>query len=555
VKEVFLSRELFERASVGIAIFDEALKIIDLNKASEEMTGFSKKDIIGKHADFLLPKDEGKEMHDLQWKETKEKGIWEGEVWNRRKNGEVYLVHRTVFSSKSEQGEPIFVSFSRDITDAKNIEKKYEDTLHKDIITGLSDKHVFYELTDRVLRKSKRKKRKSALVLIDIARFRNINDTFGYTVGDQLLKEAAERLREISFDDAMLTRVAGDVFALLFPETNDEEKFVRTIEKIVQIFEKKPFTIHGEEFYLQVDMGISFYPGDGVNRNELFKNAELALSRCKEIVSERYHFYKKDLNVRVFEKILMETNIRKGIENNEFVLFYQPQVELITGKIKSAEALIRWNHPEIGLVSPGKFIPVAEESGLILSLDLWVIKEACRQNKKWQDDGFAPITIGVNISSHQFREQKLVEHIKNTLKETELDPKYLEIEITEGVLMEEIEKCIEVMKELKKIGVKISIDDFGTGYSSLNYLSKFPIDSLKIDRSFIQNIDEKPQNKAVSSVIIKLAHELGLSVVAEGVEEENQVEFLKQSHCEKYQGYYCSPAVEAEEFLKLLQKK
>jgi diguanylate cyclase (GGDEF)-like protein len=393
-----------------------------------------------------------------------------------------------------------------------------------------------------------------AVCFINITRFHKINDSFGYGIGDETLKDVAKRLRSVIGEDTFMTRMGGDLFAFLISDAEEEKDIINIINKISVSFKKIPFFIKEQEVYLSISMGISIYPQDGLSSQELFTNADAARSRARENNADNYQFYKKELNVKMFEKIVMETNLRKAYENNEFVMYYQPQNNIKTNEIESVEALIRWSHPEIGIIPPSKFIPLAEEIGLILNLGDWALYTACMQNKKWQDKGFKKIPVAVNVSTVQFAQFDFVKKVKDVLAISGLEPKYLELEITESSIMKDIQKTIEILKELNEIGVKISIDDFGTGYSSLSYLAKFPIHSLKIDRSFMENIPISKENKTIVSLIIKMAHELNLDVIAEGIEEEAQLEFLKSENCEKYQGYYFShplPAKKIEKYIKL----
>jgi diguanylate cyclase (GGDEF)-like protein/PAS domain S-box-containing protein len=554
VSEIYLTKEFYENTSLAIIIINKDLEVEKLNKAGEIMTGYMEKELIGKKIYIFRSHRYSKDFNQLTWEEVDKNGIWEGEAWNRHKAGNLYLVRRSVFKTKDEKGEIKYVLIARDITELKNKEEKIEKLYYRDILTELPNKHVFTEICDRLIKNSKRKRKKMAVCFINITRFHKINDSFGYGIGDETLKDVAKRLRSVIGEDTFMTRMGGDLFAFLISDAEEEKDIINIINKISVSFKKIPFFIKEQEVYLSISMGISIYPQDGLSSQELFTNADAARSRARENNADNYQFYKKELNVKMFEKIVMETNLRKAYENNEFVMYYQPQNNIKTNEIESVEALIRWSHPEIGIIPPSKFIPLAEEIGLILNLGDWALYTACMQNKKWQDKGFKKIPVAVNVSTVQFAQFDFVKKVKDVLAISGLEPKYLELEITESSIMKDIQKTIEILKELNEIGVKISIDDFGTGYSSLSYLAKFPIHSLKIDRSFMENIPISKENKTIVSLIIKMAHELNLDVIAEGIEEEAQLEFLKSENCEKYQGYYFShplPAKKIEKYIKL----
>lgn len=549
MKPIHLTGSFFQQSSVGVAIVSSKNKILEVNPAYLELTGYRKEEIIGKSIDIMGAKIHNKNYYKEFLESIQTNHYWEGEIWNRRKNGELVLIKRFAFLTVDpESKEKNYTLLSIDITDSKNKELKFNDLHYSDLLTGFPDKNVFKEIFKRTLKTSERLKRKTAVIFLDFAAFRKINDSFGYVVGDQLLKEASVRLRLITGDDCVLTRMGGDLFAFFFPEISAEDEIVRILEKITQEFRKMPFVVDEQDVFLPVNIGVSFYPADGNTDDELFRKADLARSRSKEYGYDTYSFYTPTLNVKMFEKLVMETNLRKAIEKKEFSVYYQPQVDIQTNEIVGAEALVRWKHPELGIISPAKFIPIAEEIGMINEIGDFVLNESCRQNKDWLDKGLNPVVISVNISSKQFKQKSFIELVQSALSHSRLPANYLDLEITESIVMKDWESTITLLSQLKDLGIKISIDDFGTGYSSLAYLTKLPLNTLKIDRSFIRE-----EEKSISSLIISLAHELNLEVVAEGVETNEQLEFLKKERCERYQGYLCSPPVPAEVFEALLR--
>lgn len=548
----------FEHTSYSILYLNAQREIIYVNKAACEMLGLSEQEMLGKKMDFFRSERYNEAFYEAMWKSVHENGSWEGEVWNRRSNGELYLGRRTIVSNKfSENTDIKYIIFGRDITREKENELKVNDIHFKDHITGLPVKHVFDQIFLTAIKRARKKKKKMAIVLVDIYNFRKVNNNFGFASADGILKDVGVRLQQLAGDEATVSRLGGDLFLILLPYLEAEERAIETLEKITYSFKKSPFSIREHELFLRVHMGVSFYPNNGATEQELISKADLARYRAKENYIDNYQFYTSELNVKAFERLALESSLRLAVENKEFVLYYQPQVHLETNKVTGVEALIRWEHPELGIVSPGKFIPVAEETGLIVPIGAWVIEEACKQIAEWDDKGLQ-LTIGLNLSALQFSDKQLIPHLQHILEETKIDPSLLEIEITESMMIMDIDQTVEIIQELKKLGVFISIDDFGTGYSSLNYLAKLPIDFLKIDRSFMNHGDEKGVNATIASSIIALSKELGLSVVAEGVEMVEQIEFLRKEKCDYIQGYYLSkplPKKEIEAYIHNYNKE
>ena len=458
------------------------------------------------------------------------------------------------FTEKEEKilifvSDQIAMAIKRKI-DSTEIEKK----VYYDQTTGLTNKLLFNDRLQQSMHDAKRNKTQIAILFIDLDNFKYVNDSMGHSAGDKLLKLVSGRLKKALRKTDTISRWGGDEFTIILPKIKDSND-IRILCKRILNEDLNNITIDNQELRITASIGIAIYPQNGEDVETLVKNADAAMYRAKDKGKNRYSFFKPEMNKEITERISNENNLFKAIEKEEFLLLFQPQIDLKTNKITGFESLIRWNSPDKGVLAPYKFIPIAEETNLIIPLGEWVIRETCKQNKKWHNMGVT-LTCAVNISAKQFLRSNLVNLIKNILNETQLDPKYLELELTETILMEDIEKTVNILNRLKKMGVKISIDDFGTGYSSLSYLKQFPIDTLKIDQSFISpiNADSIDKNFTIANIVIDLGHKLGMKVIAEGVETEGQIKFLKKYACDKIQGYIISEPVNEIEFNLLLKK-
>ncbi len=433
----------------------------------------------------------------------------------------------------------------------KRSEERLAYMAQYDHLTGLTNRALFQDRLEQALARAKRSGALVALMFLDLDRFKAVNDTLGHGTGDLLLKKVAERLEGSVRETDTVARIGGDEFGIILEgltEAQDAALVARKIiDKLVQ-----PFVLDGHEVFVTTSIGIAVYPSS--NGDSLLTDADSAMYCAKEQGRNTYRFHTPEMNAQVRERLNMESKLRRALDQEEFLLYYQPQVDLTTGMIVGTEALLRWQHPELGLVSPGKFIPVLEDIGMIVRVGEWVLQTACRQSKAWQRDGFPPLRMAVNISARQFSRRDLIDTVAGVLTETGLDPNYLELEITESLLMEDIKANSRLLDELKTSveGLRVSIDDFGTGYSSLSYLKTFPIDLLKIDQSFIRDITTNSDDAAITTTIIVLAHNLRLKVIAEGVETEEQMTYLREKGCDEAQGFYFSRPLPADEFTKLL---
>lgn len=489
------------------------------------------------------------------------------------------LDHRIVLPDGSERyvnqqaeitfnadGEPIFmVGTVQDITDRKLAEDQIRTLAYYDALTDLPNRRMFKEYLGKSIARARRQDALVAILILDIDRFKRINDTLGHTFGDLLLREVAQRLLATTRREDCVSRqgedvatnsvarLGGDEFALMLTGITSLQDAARVARRTLSAL-SEPFLLEKHEVFITVSVGITLYPYDGEDVDNLLKNADTAMYHSKAEGRNNYQYYTESMNAMAFERLAMENSLRRALERNEFELYYQPQVNVDTRKIVGLEALIRWRHPELGMISPVEFIPLAEESGLIIPIGEWVLRTACAQNKAWQDAGYSPITVAANISGLQFRQQNLTETVARILGETKLDPKYLDIELTEGTIMRNATETVATLHELKDMGIRLSIDDFGTGYSSLSYLKRFPLDTLKVDRSFVKDLTKDSDDEAITHAIIAMANSLGLRVVAEGVESEEQLRFLQNHGCDEFQGYLFSPPVPAEMVTEMLEE-
>ena len=421
-----------------------------------------------------------------------------------------------------------------------------EHLAYHDALTGLPNRPLFMDRLIISLAQANRSNQKLAVFFLDLDRFKDINDSLGHSMGDALLKSVAERIRRCVREGDTVARFGGDEFTLLIPRIENIEDAAKIAHKIIETL-KIPFVIHEQELFVTTSIGVSLFPGDGLDPETLVRNADTAMYRAKDQGRDNYQLYAPAMNARAVERLAKENALRKALSQNELVLHYQPQIDSRTNETIGVEALIRWQHPEEGLLSPARFISVAEVSGLIVPIGEWVLYTACRQIKIWQKRIGHDLTVAVNLSARQFQQPDLVSQIRNAVLETGIDPSSLEVEITESNAMQNAENTMYTLRELKALGIRISMDDFGTGYSSLNYLKRFPIDTLKLDQIFVRDVTTDASDAAIVSAVISMAHSLNLKVVAEGVETEEQLEFLRRQHCDVIQGYLFSPPMPAEQ--------
>ena len=551
-KELSLAYKVFENMGEAISVTDSDNNYISVNPAFTKITGYTPEEVIGKNPSFMASGRHDREFYQSMWESINTNGYWQGEIWNRRRNAEIYPKWLSIVAVKDTQEKlQNYIAVFSDSSERKAAADRIYYMAHYDALTGLPNRALLHDRILHAIVSAPRLKNKVAILFLDLDRFKNINDTLGHSIGDLLLQSVTERLTACLRSSDTVARLGGDEFIIVIPDLHDASYAATVAQKILDSI-TMPYVIRDIELHTSVSIGISIYPDDGTANEELIANADVAMYRAKEVGRNNFQFFTPEMNNRSFERLTLENKLRRALERQEFVIYYQPQVNSKTGQIVGAEALVRWQHPEMGLVSPGMFIPIAEDSGLIVRIGEWVFREVCRQAKTWQDEGITPIPVAVNLSAVQFRQNNLVEMVANTLKETGLEPEYLELEITESGIMQNSETAVNTLHLLKQMGLKLSVDDFGTGYSSLSYLKKFPIDKLKIDQSFVRDITTDQDDASIVIAIIGMANSLKLSVIAEGVETIDQLSFLNANGCFETQGYYFSTPLPADKFRLLL---
>lgn len=445
------------------------------------------------------------------------------------------------------------VAVARDISDRKKVEEKIKLLAYHDPLTGLPNRTLFIDRLNVELLNADNHPKTLAVLFLDLDRFKIINDSLGHSVGDWLLKVVSKRLNTFNRDDCIVARMGGDEFIILLTDISHPDEVKTLAQNILDVFQV-PFTYDDLELHVTVSIGVSIYPKDGLDVITLMKHADIAMYKSKDKGGNSCQFYDPSMNAQAHEQLILENSLRRALEREEFVVHYQPQVNINTGQIVGVEALVRWQHPDLGLLYPDKFISLAEKTGLIVPIGEWVMRTACRKNKEWQDKGYPAVRVAVNLSTHQFLQMNLVKTVSDILEETGLDPQWLEMEITESIAMYNEDFIINMLDQLRKLGVCISLDDFGSGYSSLSYLRRFPINRIKIDKSFIFDLSNNADDRAIVLAAIAMAKNLRLKVIAEGVETNEQLNFLKEKFCDEAQGFLFSKAVTAEEVESLFSK-
>jgi diguanylate cyclase (GGDEF)-like protein/PAS domain S-box-containing protein len=547
-------RSLYEMAPVGIALTNMQGKYLEFNDAFERICGYTHNELNELDYWALTPKEyatqEAEQLESLT--NTGSYGPYEKEYI--RKDGNRIPLRLNGVLIHDGNGQPCIWSIVEDITDRKRMEDALQLQAQTDALTGLPNRTLAKDHFERATSFAKREHTKVALIFLDLDNFKSINDTLGHLVGDELLKAVAVRLKECVRDTDTLNRQGGDEFMIVLDGVPDLDAMSRVAEKILAYL-AKPFHIGGNELVTSLSMGIAVYPEDGQDYDTLFKKADTAMYQAKGAGRNTYRFYSEQMNVDALENLRMRNGLRQALERTEFVLHYQPQIDLITGAVIGAEALIRWNHPELGMVPPMRFIPVAEESGIIVQIGDWVLLEACRQAVAWREAGLPEMVVAVNISAVQFRHHNLENSVIQALVDSGLNPACLELELTESIMIHDAESVLASVQRLKALGVKLSIDDFGTGYSSLSYLKRFNVDKLKIDQSFVRDMADDPNDAAIVRAIIQMARSLNLKTIAEGVEDERTLSLLRLQHCDEAQGYHFSRPVLTNEFVKYVTSR
>lgn len=524
-----------------------------VNPAFERITGYAGEDVLGRNGRFMLGND--REQLGLQeilaaFREEREGNAV---LRNYRKDGSLFWNELSISPVRDESGHVShFVGIINDITERKLYEEQLEFQANHDGLTGLPNRNLLADRIGQALTYAERYRKLVAVLFVDLDHFKFINDSLGHDMGDRLLQIVGQRLTECVRSIDTVARHGGDEFVMVLPDLTESEDAAKVAQKM-QDAVGQPFKIGEHEFVVSCSTGISIYPRDGEDAQTLLKNADAAMYHAKEHGRNNFQFFTSSLNDRIVARLAMEKHLRMALERDEFVLHYQPQVDLRTGRITGMESLIRWNSPELGFIPPDSFIPLAEETGLIVPIGEWVIRTSCAQNKAWQDAGLAPLVMAINLSPRQFREEGLAESIAAIVQDTGLEPRYLELEIIESLVMHDVDSALAILRKLKELGAQLTMDDFGTGYSSLSYLKRFPFDKMKIDKSFVRDITNDPDSAAITRAIITMAHSLNLRVIAEGIETEGQLGYLRSQDCDEMQGFYFSRPVPAPEFEKLMR--
>ena len=542
------SAAVFEHTAEGILVTDKDNLIIAVNKAFLDITGYNETDVIGRNPRMLSSGRHDKIFYEKMWESIAEKGIWKGEIWDKRKDGTLVPVWQTISSILDTDGNiKNYISVFSDITSIKQTQEQIDYLAFHDGLTGLPNRTLFNDHLSYAIKRSRRAETKLAVLFIDLDRFKNINDTLGHQKGDLLLKCVAQRLTSITRDGDTVARWGGDEFIILQDNIQHTRNASTLARKIIETF-KQPCNISGFDIHVTMSIGISLFPDDGGDVDSLIKNADVAMYRAKDQGRDCFRFYTQELSEIAYERLTMESALRYAIQNKEFVLYYQPIIDIKKGEVSAAEALIRWPHETRGFIVPDMFIHIAEETGLIVELGLWVIEEACKQIIEWESEGVVFDHISVNVSIIQLERGDFINDVKRIIERTGIPHGSLEMEVTESKIMQNAENVVAQLEQLRELGIRLSIDDFGTGYSSLSYLKKLPVDRLKIDRSFVQDLMSDNDDAAIAEAILAMAKSLGLKVTAEGVEVDAQHQFFVEKQCDNAQGYLYSKPMPIQDF-------
>ena len=542
--------------SADAAMISDPQGIIEyVNPAFEKMTGYHRDELIGKKTNIFKSGRQGSRFYRKLWQTILNGKVYREIFVNHRKDGSAYYEEKTITPLKDECGVIThFVATGKDVTSRVHKHKRLRFMAHHDVLTELPNRASFLGILKKSIDRASIHRRHVAVMFLDMDCFKDINDTLGHDAGDQVLKAYAHRLQGAVREVDVVARLGGDEFAILLDDMADVNNISRIAAKIISAL-SPPVVVDGREILLTVSIGISIFPEDGGDVQSLLKNADIAMYRAKDLGKNSFQFYSADLRAKALERMTMEGSLRQALENGEFLMHYQPQLNIQTNQIFGAEALLRWQHPELGLLSPGDFIPLLEESGLIAPVGEWVLEQVFSQTRSWHDSGFSSLRMAVNLSNRQFNDPEFIHTVERLIKITGVNPRMLELELTESAIMRNTRAANAALDCLDEMGVRFSIDDFGTGYSSLSYLKRFPIDTLKIDRVFVHDVTTNPDDAAIVSAIIGMAHNMHLHVIAEGVENPGQLDFLREHHCDAIQGYLFSQPLLPDSMTRLLREK
>ncbi len=528
---------VFQSSAEGIVITAPDGSIIAVNRAFTEITGYGEGEVIGLNPRILKSDRQDANFYSKMWGDILRHGRWQGEIWNKRKDGRLYPESLTISAvTDADGGIRHYVGVFSDITELKRANELLDHQAHHDHLTGLPNRLLLEDRLRVALLRAHRENSQVAVLFIDLDRFKNINDSLGHHVGDGVLRDVARRIATLTRESDTVARLGGDEFVIVMEGIHEPAMASRIAEKILDELRENPVKAE-QEFYIGASIGISLFPQDGSDSASLIKHADAAMYRAKERGRNTYEFFTNELTQSSLDRFKMETELRRAIERDELRVYLQPKFSLKTGELTGAEALVRWQHSRQGLVPPMNFIPLAEESGLIVMLGEWVQQSACAQWAEWVQAGLDPGMLSINVSGVEFRRGKILGTVSEVLKATGLTPTLLELEITESAIMTQAENSVRVLHELRAMGICLAVDDFGTGYSSLAYLKRLPLNKLKIDQSFVRGLPADAEDAAIVRAVIALGHSLQLKLIAEGVETESQREFLLDAGCDEMQGY------------------
>ena len=538
---------VFDSTEQGIMITDDKARIMDVNAAFCRCTGYSREEVLGLNPSLLQSGRQGRSFYQSMWRSINESGEWQGEIWNRRKNGDIYPEFMTINPVRDEAGEITnYVAIFTDISRHKQYQEQLEHLTHYDALTGLPNRTLFKARLEQSIRHAQRNGTRVGLLFIDLDNFRQVNDNLGHVVGDHLLQEEARRLRACIREEDTIARLGGDEFAVILENCHDSLDLSLVARKVIATTQQA-FEIDGHESFSSASIGISIYPDDATDFNGLTQYADIALFQAKSSGRNSFQFYASEMSASAFDHMLLANNLHKALQEEEFILYFQPIMDLASSRPMGFEALIRWQRPDMGMIPPDQFIPLAEESGQIVAIGAWVLETALRRMAYWRQQWGMDIHIAVNVSSLQFADPDFISILEQSLQQSGFPPELLELELTESLIMADLDAALEKMEQIRTLGCGLSIDDFGTGYSSLAYLKRFPADIVKIDRAFVRDITTDPEDAALIQGIIAMTHGLGRRIIAEGVETEDQVQFIRDLQCAYAQGYYYSKPLPPEE--------
>jgi len=552
--ELLQAAMVFENATEGVVITDRDVRIVKVNRAITEITGYEAQELLGVDPRIWRSERQDRAFFQAMWAVLHEKGEWRGEIWNRHKNGAIFPCWQTIRTMRNDQGEVAhYISILTDISTVKESQAHAEYLAHHDPLTDLPNRRLLYVRLEHALEKAHRNTLQVGVIFLDLDRFKHINDSLGHPAGDALLQQVATRLRARIRDTDTLGRLGGDEFTLILEELSAPQEAGVVAQKILDAF-SAPFELCGEFLHVSPSLGISLYPEDGRDAETLMKNADIAMYRAKEAGRNTYRFYTPEYTACAVERVRLEADLRRALARQEFVLYFQPQFDLNSGTLIGAEALIRWRHPELGLVLPDHFIPLAEETGLIVPIGEWVLDATCAQLQTWREAGVAMPRIAINVAGKQLRDKDFYTGLRRRLDALGGRADWLAIEITEGIIMEQAERGVDMLRRLQEMGIELALDDFGTGSSSLGHLKRLPLTCIKIDRRFIQDLPASQDARCIATAIIGLSKGLQLKVLAEGVETEAQRRFLIDAGCDAAQGYLFGHPVPADEWVASVGK-